>query len=243
VAHEIYRDDRADHEAKELLLALTYACTTPREDGASVWTIARTCLGRGRRGRWRLAELLAKDAPRYHFSLRAPRWEGHEEDELWHRCCAPRLRPYREPAPSQAMFNLEIPEEPRPEPEEDFRNRLGVCGADASEYVIEKLPDTGWHKAHWFCTRHESERRRTERQLIEPNRLAPAPIPNRGGLLPCYFDAEWLTVYRLYCGEQWKPPVYGMRADGWPIPGKEPVPMRARLRLAALDGEILAQNT
>jgi hypothetical protein len=129
---------------------------------------------------------------------------------------------------------------PAAEPEEeDFRNRLGVCGSHATDYAVEKLPETGWHKLHYFCTRHQGELRKAKARFQEPNAAAPEPVPNWGGLLPCYFESDWERVYRGYLGARWQPPVYGLRADGWPLPGVEPVPQRARLRLAALDGEIL----
>ncbi|MFD1277993.1 hypothetical protein ACFQ51_56595 [Streptomyces kaempferi] len=49
--------------------------------------------------------------------------------------------------------------------------------------------------------------------------------------MPCYFEADWVRLYRHYTWDTWEPPVYGVRADDWPIPGKQPVPQRARLSL------------
>jgi hypothetical protein len=240
-ATRIYRDERADHEAKELLLALAFVLTHPREDDDKPFTAAKKLLGQDRIGRWRIQRLIANDSPRYESSFR---WPAGPDDVMFKRCAAPRLRPFKEPAPFEQPTLLGLTEDgawqPAGRPTEDFRNRLKVCGAEASDYAIERLPDTGWHKAHWFCTRHRGEMNRTERQLAEPNKLAPAPIPNAGGLMPCYFDSDWEYVYRFYLGENWKPPVYGLRADDWPAPGKEPVPQRARLRLAAVDGELLS---
>jgi hypothetical protein len=247
LARRIYQDRRADHESKELLLAIAYALTTPREDGTGAWQIAREALGTSRIGRPRLAELVARDAPCY----KSPALYGHRHDgELFQLCSAPRLRPYKDKyaearqASGESMLSFTVDlrgedKSPKPEPEEDFRNRLGVCGNNAQEYAVEKLPGTGWHKLHYFCTRHQGELRRAKARFKEPNAAAPEPVPNWGGLLPCYFDSDWERVYRGYMGERWKPPVYGLRADGWPIPGMEPVPQRARLRLAALDGELL----
>ncbi|WP_333745728.1 hypothetical protein [Streptomyces sp. IBSBF 2950] len=60
-------------------------------------------------------------------------------------------------------------------------------------------------------------------------------MPNAGGLLPCYYEANWAGLYEHYTWEGWEPPVYGVRADDWPVPGKEPVPQRARLRLVISD--------
>jgi hypothetical protein len=261
LASRIYQDARADHEAKELLLAVAYALHTPHEGDTGAWTVAREALGQSRAGRWRIAELVARDAPCYKSPAQ---WSHRHDGELYQLCSAPRLRPYKDKhaaarhVPAQGMLTLDLSQPDaasaaapgtvaeqqiapaRPEPEEDFRNRLGVCGSDATEYEIEKLPDTGWHKVHWFCSRHQAERRKTRARLQESNAAAPAPVPNWGGLLPCYFDSDWERVYRHYLGQRWQPPVYGMRADSWPVPGVEPVPQRARLRLAALDGELIA---
>lgn len=237
-ATRIYKDERANHEAKELLLALAFAITHPREEGEGPFVAAAKLLGFDKAGRKRIATLISADAPRYESDFRRP---ASRDDEMFKRCAGPRLRPFKEPAPAQqAMFNLlDDGTTPEPEPREDFRNRLKVCGAEASDYVIERLPDTGWYKAHWFCNRHRDDMNRLSRQLAEPNRLAPKPIPNRGGLMPVYFESDWLYVYRFYLGESWEPPVYGICADDWPVPGKEPVPTRARLRLAAVDGELV----
>ncbi|KOU43586.1 hypothetical protein [Streptomyces sp. WM6378] len=258
LARRIFQDVRADHESKELLLALAYALTTPRDGERGVWAIARDALGKSRTGRWRIAELVAKDAPRYV----SPALYSHRHDgDLYKLCSAPRLRPYRDKYASAHQSPLSPPidlgatgespfgnEEERPTAaagrpgggsDEDFRNRLGVCGSEASAYAIEKLPETGWHKVRWYCNRHRAELERVRRQLVEPNKRAPEPIPNQGGLMPCYFDSEWEVVYRHVLGDQWQPPVYGMRADDWPVPGRQLVPQRARLRLATLDGELL----
>ncbi|MER5354673.1 hypothetical protein ABT093_30620 [Kitasatospora sp. NPDC002551] len=262
LVRRIYQDDRAGHESKELLLALAYALTTPRDGERGVWAIAQDALGKSRTGRWRIAELISNDAPRY----MSPVLYSHRHDgDLYRLCSAPRLRPYRDkqasahPAQLGLTIDLDTAEEgpfsdgsPSPassagkrDPglDEDFRNRLGVCGNDASDYVIEKLPETGWHKVRWYCTRHRGELERVRRQLAEPNKRAPEPIPNQGGLMPCYFDSEWETVYRHVLGDRWKPPVYGMRADDWPVPGRQPVPQRARLRLAAIDGQLVGGTT
>lgn len=239
-ARRIYQDKRADHESKELLLAIAYALTMPREEDASAWVVAREALGADRIGRPRLDELIRRDAPCY----KSPVLYSHRRDaeQLYQRCSAARIRPYPEPEPAgQGMFNLAAdPDAPVKPPEPDFRNRLGVCGSDASDYAIEQLPETGWHKVRWYCSRHRAELDRVRRQLKGTNARAPKPIPNWGGLMASYFDSDWVLVYRHYLGERWEPPVYGVRADDWPIPGKDPVPMRARLRLAALDGELLA---
>lgn len=235
-AQRIYSDDRADGEARALLLALAYAVTTAhRDDGAGQWALVEQALGKGRGGRERMSKLIRDDAPRYV----PPQSQPNNWDAMLRICSAPRLRPYRS-RPWSGPTALHLADQAKRDAE-DFRNTKGICGATASEYAVEKLPGTGWHRLHYFCTAHQDHLARVREQVAPQNELAPAPIPNAGGLLPSYFTADWEAVYRQYRGEYWKPPVYGVSADDWPIPGREPVAPRARLRLAALDGELLGQ--
>ncbi|PVC80544.1 hypothetical protein DBP19_36010 [Streptomyces sp. CS090A] len=97
--------------------------------------------------------------------------------------------------------------------------------------MLEKDPVTGWAIAHWFCKRHRDHADRVNEQLRAQNEAAPAPLPNKGGLLPCYFKADWEKVYRHYAGRFWGPPTHGLCADDWPTPGRAPVVKKARMRL------------
>lgn len=233
-AQRIYADERANSDSRALLMAFAYAVVTaPPNDGSAQWDLIRQCLGKNRaRHEW-LRKLLRDDAPRYE----SPQFQARSYDNLLRICSAPRLRPFRS-RPWSGANAQDIAEQVKRD-EEDFRNVKMICGAQASDYVAEKLPGTGWHKLHYFCAAHQDHLARTAERVAAPNRTAPAPIPNVGGLLPSYFDADWTTIYRAYRGEHWTPPVYGVRADDWPIPGRDPVAPRARLRLAALDGELL----
>lgn len=65
-----------------------------------------------------------------------------------------------------------------------------ICGAASHHRVLEKDPVTGWVIPHWFCKRHKDHADRVAAQVKEQGEQAPEPIPNRGGLLPCYFAAE-----------------------------------------------------
>ena len=64
----------------------------------------------------------------------------------------------------------------------------------------------------------------------------------RHGLMPSYFNSDWVEMYRWATrNPTWEPPkVYGLRADDWPVPGKDPiaVPQRARLRLVVSIGDL-----
>lgn len=62
----------------------------------------------------------------------------------------------------------------------------------------------------------------------------PEPVPNRGGLLPRYFAADWATIYARHCERSWtarmlgwEPPYHGCDADEWPVPGRTLIPRRA----------------
>jgi hypothetical protein len=234
-AQRIYTDDRADTEARQLLLAVAYGVTAaPPGDGTAQWDLVRQALGESsqRRSYSRLADFIKKDVPRYVPPEYMPGY-----DDTMRRCQAPRLRPYRSrPWPGTTAQGVRDQEK---RDAENFRNVRGVCGDPGQLRVVELLAGTGWRKTHYFCNRHEDHAMRVREQVRAGNEVAPKPIPNAGGLLPSYFDADWVKVYRQRRGDDWEPPVYGIRADDWPIPGKEPVAPRARLRLAALDGELL----
>ncbi|MEW1678146.1 hypothetical protein ACGRHW_41215 (plasmid) [Streptomyces noursei] len=179
----------------------------PADEDTGIWATVRLALGTGTSSPVSLRQLVRHDVPRYEPP--GTRWGDDPLDRL---CTGPRMRPH-------------------PGGADDFRNRLNVCGAPAQEMAVEKLPGTGWHKNHWFCPRHCDHLSRVREQVREQNAFAPAPVPNRGGLMASYFDTDFLKLYRWATTPSWQPPAYGMRADDWPIPGQEPVPQRARLRL------------
>lgn len=105
-----------------------------------------------------------------------------------------------------------------------------VCGATANIRVIERDMVTGWQRAHWFCRRHSDQAERVKEQ-VERMGEAPPPIPNRGGLLPCYFQAKAVEKVYRWADKYWEPPYYGICADDWPIPGQQIIPRRPRLSL------------
>lgn len=207
IAHRIYQDERANDETRKLLLAFAYAVTmAPLDEDTGIWDAARKAVNASSY-KGTLRALIREDVPRYE-----PPGYRHGSDRLDRVCRGPRIRPYPDP--------------------DDWRNTMNICGAPAQDRVLEKQLGTGWHVNHWFCRRHLDHLHRVREQVREQNAAAPDPIPNRGGLMPCYFDSDWLRVYRwAYDWDTWEPPVYGVRADDWPVPGKDPVPQRARLRL------------
>ncbi|MFI2620478.1 hypothetical protein [Streptomyces sp. NPDC018584] len=230
----VYEDPRVGHEARELLLAVAYAVDlAKREDGVSPLKVARRKLG-VEHGRWaRYDRLVADDAPRYEPPRDAADWHPSAAPS----CQGPRLRPYRsrpyksrtQPPPDVPVLADEavarrlpppiVHVPPGYSPPRDWRTEDGVCGAPSHHRVLEKDPRTGWITAHWFCKRHKDHADRVAEQVREQNEQATEPIPNAGGLLPCYFKADWEKVYRHY-RPGWEPPKYGLCADDWPTTGE-----------------------
>jgi hypothetical protein len=227
----VYEDPRVGHETRELLLAIGYAVDlAKRENGISPLKVARRKLGfeHGRQARY--DRLVANDAPRYKPPREAADWHPSGAPP----CEGPRLRPYR-PRAYKPRTETTPPDVPnlRDEaiarrlpppvvhvtvgytPPRDWGTEDGVCGAQSHHRVLEKDPRTGWITAHWFCKRHKDHADRVAEQVREQNEQAPEPVPNTGGLLPCYFKADWEKVYRHYL-PHWQPPKYGICADDWP---------------------------
>lgn len=238
---DIYNDKRASHETRELLLAVAYGVylTDPAE-GVSPLREARRVLGTNQIGKPRYNDLVAADAPRYKPPHEAGDWTPGEAPG----CQAPRLRPYvyrpRITVTGEQQEDV-LPLRPSPSPvlhaaagfsppPVDYRNAQGICGANSHHKVLELDPRTGWQIPHWFCKRHVDQAERVAAQVREQNAAAPEPVPNRGGLLPCYFKADWEKVYRHYVGKFWEPPKYGICADDWPTPG-ETFQAHRRLRM------------
>ncbi len=214
----VWQDERHTPESRELLLAMAWLLR--RDPNANdlhgnrinVFKRATDLLGytgSGQRKRARIAQLVWGDRPRYEQTKSPGPWR-------YGPCEAPMIR------------------------------RDGPCGQESVNNTYTVDPGTGWHTPAWFCRRHE-----TWAAKIDAARLAAPlvePIPNTGGMLPAYLthadgDDGWAKLYDAaadYLREKWtRPVVHPFSADDWPTPGREPVAPRARLRLAALDGELL----
>ncbi|WP_055693240.1 hypothetical protein [Streptomyces prasinopilosus] len=205
----VYQDQRMTPEARELILLLAWlAVRDPNRydsDGNFInWRKrASAILDKNSPTRQsRLADLVYADRPRYEDKR-----DGWEQ----RTCAAPMIR------------------------------RAGLCGQHAvgHDYTVDQ--ETGWRTAVWYCRRHEPWGRdlRTQR-LSSPG---PEPIPNAGGLVTSYLladgegqEASWARLYKeaavWHYDRHWEPPkAYGVVADNWPVPGSDPMPTRARLRL------------
>jgi hypothetical protein len=107
------------------------------------------------------------------------------------------------------------------------------CGKNATCSFRVTEPDTGEWAIKGWCTNHSIEGDRVYR--LERAQTFPEPLPNTGGLLPCYLKASnWPDIYTA-ASYGWKPPAIGIVADDWPTLRK--VWVQLAPQLTALDGD------
>lgn len=147
----------------------------------------------------------------------------------------PRYEPDKEPWNAGCV--AELPRAKRP------------CGRGSYVGFQVTNPVDGTWRMVRYCTRHRqeadavhvAERRRREAGV-------PAPLPNRGGLLPCYLPWDWAKNYSK-ADSSWEPPKVGIRADDWPVLAKveaaSPTPPKLRVVLGGVevDSPSLAEAT
>lgn len=245
----VYADQDFSHGGREVALALAWALHHPPAAGEkqSPWWRATGLLGRDSAYPQvhRIVQAAAEDLPWY--DTRLVHW-----NQVSGVCEGPRVRPYKprrpaRPAAAETSFaHLDGTVRPYPgpehaavtvKPEQDDR----VCGSHATTCVTEYDPVTGWETPHWFCTRHRERAAEVGRQLRAAVPEPPPPIPNRGGVLPRYFAANWSDIYGRVARDAywpgpargWEPPYHGVCRDDWPVPGKTPVPRRPRLAVVS----------
>lgn len=99
--------------------------------------------------------------------------------------------------------------------------REGTCGKSGTTPLLDHDPVTGVARWVYLCARHRGLQAQYEmrrREWIANGK--PSPPPNRGGILPRYFDTDWTALYR------WAAP------HTEPLTGaREATPPRPRLRL------------
>ena len=215
----VYQDQRMTPEARELILLLAWlAARDPNRydtDGNLISWRKRASVILGEYGPGPRRQSRLADL----LYVDRPRYEDERDGWEERTCAAPMIR------------------------------RQGLCGQHAAghDYTVDQ--ETGWRTAVWYCRRHEPWGRDLRAQRIA--NPGPEPIPNAGGLVTSYLLSEgqeqaWARLYKEAAvwklDRFWEPPkAYGVVADDWPVPGKEPVPQRARLRLviggADLEGE------
>jgi hypothetical protein len=124
--------------------------------------------------------------------------------------------------------------------------RDGLCGSYGGDTAFIVDPTTGWRTVVRYCRRHEAWGRKLDAAWRDGTWQE--PIPNLGGLMPSYMRLKtgqdgWVRIYAdaaRSLRRDWDPPaVHGMAADDWVVPGMERAPEPFRLRLAAVDGELL----
>jgi hypothetical protein len=99
--------------------------------------------------------------------------------------------------------------------------REGVCGKHGMQGFHVTNPHDGTWRLVSYCSRHRdvankvwaAEKARKDRGDL------PEPLPNRGGLLPCYIRWNWEKNYKL-AQSSWTPPKVGICADDWPVMAK-----------------------
>ena len=96
--------------------------------------------------------------------------------------------------------------------------RSGLCGKRSSTRFRVTDPATGQWRMAGVCSRHDvfgRELRIAEKALRQAGGI-PEPLPNTGGLLPCYLNWKWPEMY-AQASPGWKPPRVGICADDWPV--------------------------
>lgn len=94
------------------------------------------------------------------------------------------------------------------------------CGKSDSLSFRRTDPTTGEWADVGYCARHRDIGEREFRNQRQQHAATPAPIPipNTGGLLPCYIRAtNWPDIYTDASHGSWKPPPVGIAADDWPV--------------------------
>jgi hypothetical protein len=119
--------------------------------------------------------------------------------------------------------------------------REGTCGRPpAWGFRVTNPADGTWRMAS-YCSRHGEQARLARNAEMRRQKAGgiPEPVPNAGGLLPCYFRWRWPENYAIAL-PGWKPPALGIRADDWPAMAwaAEKEPPLPRLRVI-IDGEAL----
>lgn len=125
--------------------------------------------------------------------------------------------------------------------------RAGLCGASSCDSSFVADPATGQRSLAYFCRRHEAWGAQV--QQAWRSGTWPEPVPNLGGLMPSYLRLKtgqegWARVYQdaaLSLRSTWERPAgHSLAADDWTATDTEQAMEKPWLRLAALDGELLA---
>ncbi|MEU3656493.1 hypothetical protein AB0E67_27530 [Streptomyces sp. NPDC032161] len=116
-----------------------------------------------------------------------------------------------------------------------------TCGRRTVDGFAEADLATGRSRMWGFCSRPrcQAHAKAVYERARHSNAQAPEAIPNKGGLLPLFFEWNWEAKYAK-ADPAWTAPSYGLSADEWPaVPGDEPVHAFPKLRLVSSNGEIV----
>lgn len=116
--------------------------------------------------------------------------------------------------------------------------REGTCGRTSVRSFRTTDPSDGTWRMAGFCNRHTDwyqQAYAAERARMQAGGI-PEPLPNTGGLLPCYVNWNWPANY-AQAKPGWKPPRVGICADDWPVMAKVAGMAPPALSLIAGEGE------
>lgn len=119
-----------------------------------------------------------------------------------------------------------------------------LCTRRSVDGFTEADLTTGRFRFWGFCSRPRCQvyGKGVYERAQRSNAQAPEAIPNKGGLLPLFFEWNWEAKY-VKADPSWKVPSYGLSADEWPtVAGEEPVHAFPKLRLIASGGEVVARK-
>jgi hypothetical protein len=119
-----------------------------------------------------------------------------------------------------------------------------LCGRNSVDHFAEADTATGRFRMWGFCTRPRCQAygKGIYERAQRSNAAAPEAIPNKGGLLPLFFEWNWEAKY-TQADPSWTVPSYGLSADEWPtVAGEEPVHAFPKLRLIASGGELVGRT-
>lgn len=138
----------------------------------------------------------------------APRFDGLKGASKFRRCPVPKTRGPRAGEP---------------------------CGGSPARQSRVTDPQTGEWTYQGWCRQHEQHwRTMCAREKALTN--VPEPLPNAGGLLPCYIRANnWPDLY-VWAMSHWTPPYVGICADDWPVMAKVAKAPLTKVALTAIDG-------
>lgn len=147
-----------------------------------------------------------------------------------------------------SLVRTDLPRyEPNPEPWNagcvaELPRAKRLCGRRPYVGFQVTNPLDGTWQMVGYCSRHRGEA--DAANAAERRRRAaglPVPLPNAGGLLPCYVPWDWAKNYAI-ADSSWTPPAVGIRADDWPVLAKveaaRPAPPKLRVMLGGQELDV-----